>query len=175
MPHSLGELTCLARHFRQPLAEPPGHPQDQRFPPACPFPSVGAPTTHIKCALPCPALPYPMDGAAASTCKFASIYWLPLSLLPALELELIGGWAACLGGFSMGLPALCGPQDTGRCCLPACGSPACPSPGCWVQESHLPPAPGGVFTWLWEQVVVGAGRSEGVAGTDPLGRCAISC
>lgn len=174
MPHSLGELTCQAGTFASPLQSHLA-PQDQRFPPACPFPSVRAPTTRIKCALPCPILPCLMDGAAASTCKFASIYWLPLSLLPALELGLSAGWAACVRGFSMGLPALHGPQDTGRCCLPACGSPVCPSPGCWEQERHLPPASGDVFTRLWEKVMMGVGGSEGAAGRYPLGRCAISC
>lgn len=159
-------------------------PQDQCFPPACPFPSVGAPTTRIKCtlpfpalpcpaqpcpALPCPALPCSTDGAAASTCKFASIYWLPLSLLPALELGVSTGWATCVGGFSIGLPVLHGPQDTGRCCLPGRGSPVCPSPGCWEQESHLPPAPSDVSTrlWSWWWWVWGAvkGGRQGPTGT----------
>lgn len=60
MPHGLGELTCLARHLRQPLAEPPGPPRTgASFQPA-PSPALGLPPFASSApfpALPCPALP----------------------------------------------------------------------------------------------------------------------
>lgn len=53
--------------------------------------------------------------------------------------------------------------------------PCLPFPWVLGTGEALPPAPGDVFTWLWEQVTMGVGGSEGAAGRDPLERCAISC
>lgn len=144
-------------------------PQDQCFPPACPFPSVGAPTTRIKCTLPCPALPCPTlpCGAAASTCKFASIYWLPLFLLPALELGVSTGWATCVG--SMGLPALMVPRTLADAvCLVVAPLPALPlGAGNKRATFHLlqvmcPLGCGSRWWWVWGAV---KGGRQGPTGT----------
>lgn len=82
-----------------------------------PSPGTGAPTTRHPAALPCPALrgrrllPAPAETACAppgrmglppEPANFASIYWLPLSLLTCSVAwgSLAGGWAVCLRGGS---------------------------------------------------------------------------
>lgn len=94
--------------------------------PACP-------ALRVRSFLPAPAeaackrFPRP-DGAATSTYKFASIYWLPLSLLTCTIAAWGLWWVVCMhrGRDPRGSQCVHRPYGAGRCCLPVSGPRVCP-------------------------------------------------